>query len=371
MANADTLLKTPLFDLHEELGGKMVPFAGYAMPVQYPLGIMGEHKHCRAKAGLFDVSHMGQAAYEGDESALEALITADLAALGAGEQKYTLLLNEKGGVRDDLMISRPGGALIGDRLFLVVNAATKGDDFAHIEDNTAGRGTLTRIEDRALLALQGPAAKEVMGRLCPAANEMVFMQCGEFELDGVSVLVSRSGYTGEDGFEISIPQAEAARIAKLLLAQDEVEAIGLGARDSLRLEAGLCLYGHDMDTERTPVEASLIWAIAKTRRERADFPGADIILKQIADKTSDKRVGLTLGGAPAREGAEIADKDGNIIGKVTSGGFGPTVEGPVAMGYVTRAFFQPGTEVDILVRGRARPAVVTKLPFTPANFYRG
>lgn len=363
----DTLLKTPLHGLHVELGGKMVPFAGYDMPVQYPLGIMGEHKHCRTKAGLFDVSHMGQARYVGDEAALEALITADLSALGAGEQKYTLLLNDKGGIRDDLMVSRPAG----EGLFLVVNAATKTEDFALIEAATAGKGTLTRIEDRALLALQGPEAKDVMARLCPAACEMVFMQCGAFELDGIEVLISRSGYTGEDGFEISIPEADATRIAKLLLAQDEVEAIGLGARDSLRLEAGLCLYGHDMDENRTPVEASLIWAMAKTRRERGDFPGAAIIAQQIQDKTCQKRIGLRLEGAPAREGAEIADKDGNIIGIVTSGGFGPTIEGPVAMGYIDRAFMAEGTEVDLIVRGRARAATVTKMPFVPNNFYRG
>lgn len=369
MADTELLEKTPLHALHVELGGKMVPFAGYDMPVQYPLGIMGEHKHCRARAGLFDVSHMGQARYTGDETALEALVTADLSELGAGEQKYTLLLNERGGVRDDLMVSRPFKGE--ETLFLVVNAATKDDDFAHIEANTSGKGTLTRITDRALLALQGPQAKDVMARLCPAACEMVFMQAGVFELDGVEVYISRSGYTGEDGFEISIPEADAVRIAKLLLAQDEVEAIGLGARDSLRLEAGLCLYGHDMDENRTPVEAALIWALAKTRRERGDFPGADVIAQQLEEKTCQKRIGLTLEGAPAREGAEIADKDGNVIGVVTSGGFGPTVEGPVAMGYVERGYVKVGTELDILVRGRARPAVVTKMPFVPNNFYRG
>ncbi len=365
----DTLLKTPLHDLHVELGGKMVPFAGYDMPVQYPLGIMGEHKHTRTKAGLFDVSHMGQARYRGEEAALESLITADLALLGAGEQKYSLLLNERGGIRDDLMISRPFEDT--DSIFLVVNAATKTDDFAHIAMSAAGRGELEIIADRALLALQGPAAKDVMARLCPAACEMVFMQCGRFELGGSEVWISRSGYTGEDGFEISIPQDDAERIARLLLAEDEVEPIGLGARDSLRLEAGLCLYGHDMDENRTPVEASLIWAIAKTRRERGDFPGAEIIATQLAEKTCQKRIGLRLEGAPAREGAEIADKDGNVIGMVTSGGFGPSIEGPVAMGYVDREYFAEGTELDILVRGRARPAIVTKLPFVPNNFYRG
>ena len=363
----DTLLKTPLHALHLELGGKMVPFAGYDMPVQYPLGIMGEHRHTREKAGLFDVSHMGQARYHGDEAALEALITADLAALRAGEQKYTLLLNETGGIRDDLMVSRPDG----EGLFLVVNAATKLHDFAVMEAATEGKGTLTRIEDRALLALQGPMAKDVMDRLCPEACKMVFMQCGAFTLDGSQVLISRSGYTGEDGFEISVPNADADRIARLLLSQDEVEPIGLGARDSLRLEAGLCLYGHDMDETRTPVEASLIWALAKTRRERGDFPGAEVIAAQIEAKTCQKRVGLTLEGAPAREGADIADKSGRIVGKVTSGGFGPTVNRPIAMGYVERDYMEPGTELDILVRGKPRAATVTKMPFVPANFYRG
>jgi len=362
-----TLFKTPLHALHVELGGKMVPFAGYDMPVQYPLGIMGEHKHTREKAGLFDVSHMGQARYKGDEAALEALITADLTAISAGEQKYTLLLNETGGIRDDLMVSRPDG----EGIFLVVNAATKDHDFALIENATAGKGELTRIEDRALLALQGPAAKDVMERFCPQACKMVFMQCGAFTLDGAEVLVSRSGYTGEDGFEISVHEDDAERIARLLIDQPEVEPIGLGARDSLRLEAGLCLYGHDMDETRTPVEASLIWALSKTRRERGDFPGADVVAAQIEAKTCQKRVGLTLSGAPAREGAEIASKDGDVIGIVTSGGFGPTVNGPVAMGYVDRQYMQPGTEVDILVRGKARPAKIVKMPFVPANFYRG
>jgi aminomethyltransferase len=365
--NTDTIERTALHALHVELGGKMVPFAGYDMPVQYPLGIMGEHNHTRTKAGLFDVSHMGQARYVGDETALESLICADLAALDPGEQKYSLLLNERGGIRDDLMLSRPDG----QGVFLVVNAAMKHEDLAHIETATAGKGTLTRIEDRALLALQGPQAKDVMARLCPDACRLIFMQCGVFALDGVEVLVSRSGYTGEDGFEISIPEANAVQIARLLLAQDEVEPIGLGARDSLRLEAGLCLYGHDMDDERTPVEASLIWAMAKTRRARGDFPGAERIQKQIEDKTSQKRVGLTLSGAPAREGAEIADKTGKIIGVVTSGGFGPTINGPVAMGYVDREYMQAGTEVDLIVRGRARPATVTKMPFVTNNFYRG
>jgi aminomethyltransferase len=363
----DTILKTALHALHLELGGKMVPFAGYDMPVQYPLGIMNEHKHTRTKAGLFDVSHMGQALYIGDEAALEALMPVDLSVLNKGEQKYSMLLNDQGGIEDDLMLSRP----FDEGVFLVVNAAMKDQDLDTIEAATKGKGTLTRINDRALLALQGPEATIVMERLCPDANKMIFMQCGVFQLDGVEVYMSRSGYTGEDGFEISIPEANAIQIAKLLLAQDEVEAIGLGARDSLRLEAGLCLYGHDMNSSRTPVEASLIWAVSKERRARGDFPGAAVIKQQMEDKTCQKRVGLSLSGAPAREGAEIATKDGKIIGVVTSGGFGPTIEGPVAMGYIDREYFQPGTEVDLIVRGRARPAIVVKIPVVPNSFFRG
>jgi aminomethyltransferase len=357
-------LKTPLYDLHVELGAKIVPFAGYAMPLQFD-GIMAEHNHTREAAGLFDVSHMGQAHYTGDEAALEKLITADLSALKSGEQKYTLLLNDQGGIMDDLMVSRPFGD---DGLFLVVNAATKANDFAHIADKTGG--PLNIIEDRALVALQGPQAAAVFGALVPDAAKLVFMQCGVFTLDGAEIWVSRSGYTGEDGFEISIPAGKAAAIVGKLLADERVNPIGLGARDSLRLEAGLCLYGHDMDETKTPVEATLMWAVAKPRRERLDFPGAERVMKMFADKPARKRVGFTMAGAPAREGAEIV-KDGQTIGVVTSGGFGPTIGGPVGMAYVDSAFAVAGTEIEILLRGKVRPATVTKMPFVEQRYYRG
>lgn len=359
-------LRTPLYDLHTALGAKMVPFAGYDMPLQYD-GIMAEHNHTREAAGLFDVSHMGQAHYTGDEAALEKLITADLSALAEGEQKYTLLLNEQGGIRDDLMVSRPFGE---DGLFLVVNAATKADDFAHIAAQTAGSGELRVIGDRALIALQGPQATNVFAALVPDAAKLVFMQCGVFTLDGTQIWVSRSGYTGEDGFEISIPADRAGDIARLILADEQVKPIGLGARDSLRLEAGLCLYGHDMNEDTTPVEAVLMWAIAKPRRERLDFPGADRVMQMFADKPARKRVGFTMAGAPAREGAEIV-RDGKTIGVVTSGGFGPSVGGPVGMAYIDIEHAAPETEIEILLRGKARPARVTKMPFVEQHYYRG
>lgn len=367
MADTADLLKTPLYDLHVELGARMVEFAGYAMPVQYPAGIMAEHLHTREAAGLFDVSHMGQARVTGDEAALEKLITADLASLGAGEQKYTLLLNSEGGIMDDLMVSRPDG----NGIFVVVNAATKGGDFAHMRKHFADKAELHELSDRALLALQGPKAADVFTGLVPEAGKLVFMQAGVFTLDGVEIIASRSGYTGEDGFEISIPADKAAHIARLLLADERVKPIGLGARDSLRLEAGLCLYGHDMDEVRTPVEASLIWAVAKSRRERADFPGAAKILKQIADGPAQKRVGIKPHDkSPAREGAEIVH-EGEIVGVVTSGGFGPSFGAPVAMGYVRADLAKPGTPLELMVRGKARAAEVASLPFAPHRFHRG
>ena len=359
-------LRTPLYDLHTALGAKMTPFAGYDMPLQYD-GIMAEHKHTREAAGLFDVSHMGQAHYTGEEAALEKLITADLSALAHGEQKYTLLLNEQGGIRDDLMVSRPFGD---DGLFLVVNAATKADDFAHIAKNTSGKGELRVIRDRALIALQGPQAADVFSALVPDAAKLVFMQCRVFTLDGTEIWVSRSGYTGEDGFEISLPADRAAEITQKILDDERVKPVGLGARDSLRLEAGLCLYGHDMNEETTPVEAVLMWAVAKPRRERLDFPGAARVMQMLADKPARKRVGFTMTGAPAREGAEIV-KDGQTIGVVTSGGFGPSVGGPVGMAYIDTEFGAPGTEIEILLRGKARPAQVTKMPFVEQRYYRG
>ncbi len=364
---ADTPLhRTPLYDLHVELGAKMVPFAGYEMPVQYD-GVMPEHNHTRTHAGLFDVSHMGQTRLTGDEAALEAVITADLAALGAGEQKYSLLLNDKGGIKDDFMVSRPDDK----GLFLVVNAACKRGDFDYIAATIGDRATLIEMPERALLALQGPDAGAVMAEHAPEAAKMVFMQAGWFEIAGMDVMISRSGYTGEDGFEISVAIDEAEKLARLLLKDDRVKPIGLGARDSLRLEAGLCLYGHDMDETITPIEAALTWAIAKSRRERADFAGAEVILDQIANKPAKKRVGIQpKDRAPAREGTEIA-VDGKVVGVVTSGGFGPTVGAPVAMGYVPTEFASPGTALELIVRGKARAAEVAKTPFAPHRFYRG
>jgi aminomethyltransferase len=360
------LHRTPLYDLHVELGGKMVPFAGYEMPVQFE-GVMAEHIHTRTKAGLFDVSHMGQARVTGDAGALERLITADLGALEPGQQKYTLLLNEDGGIMDDLMVSRPEA----DFLFLVVNAAVKGQDFAHMRNAFGRQAELIEMDDRALLALQGPQAGAVMESLCPMVKSLTFMQAGRFELAGHDVFLSRSGYTGEDGFEISVSAAEADALARTLLADERVAPIGLGARDSLRLEAGLCLYGHDMDETTTPVEAALTWAVAKSRRERADFPGARRILKQIEDGPAKKRVGLALKDkAPAREGTEIV-VDGESVGVVTSGGFGPTVGGPIAMGYVRADLAKPGSSVDLMVRGKARQAEVVKTPFSAHRFFRG
>ncbi|MEO1040007.1 MAG: glycine cleavage system aminomethyltransferase GcvT [Pseudomonadota bacterium] len=360
------LLRTPLHDLHLELGAKMVPFAGYDMPVQYE-GVMAEHNHTREAAGLFDVSHMGQARVTGDEAALEALITADLSQIGPGEQKYSLLLNDEGGVMDDLMVSRPDGRGV----FLVVNAACKANDFAHMASRFGDRAGLTVLSDRALLALQGPQAHGVMEALCPPAAKLIFMQAGRFSLAGFDVLIFRSGYTGEDGFEISVPNADADALARVLLADDRVKPIGLGARDSLRLEAGLCLYGHDMDETRTPVEAALMWAVAKSRRERADFPGAERILAERAAGAKEKRVGLLLKDrAPAREGTEIV-VGGERVGIVTSGGFGPTVGGPIAMGYVRADLAAPGTPVDLMVRGKARAAEIVKTPFVAQRYYRG
>lgn len=364
LANMTDTLRTPLYDLHVELGAKIVPFAGYDMPLQYD-GIMAEHNHTREAAGLFDVSHMGQAHYTGDEAALEKLITADLSTLGEGEQRYTLLLNEQGGIMDDLMVSRPFGA---DGLLLVVNAATKANDFAHIADKTGG--PLRVIGDRALVALQGPKAADVFSALVPGVADLVFMQCGVFQLDGADIWVSRSGYTGEDGYEISIPADKANTIVRKLLSDERVKPIGLGARDSLRLEAGLCLYGHDMDETKTPAEATLMWAVAKPRRERLDFPGAERVMKMFADKPARKRVGFVMSGAPAREGAEIV-KDGQTVGVVTSGGFGPTVGGPVGMAYIDTELAVAGTEIEILLRGKARPATIAKMPFVEQRYYRG
>lgn len=378
-ASPAACLHTPLHDAHVALKARMVPFAGYDMPVQYPQGILAEHNWTRTHAGLFDVSHMGQAVLEGPDHAttaraLETLVPADILTLQPGQQRYTQFLSPEGTILDDLMVSRPHGEKGDGTLFLVVNAACKGDDFAHLAAHLPENVRLKVLEDRALLALQGPHAALVMGGLCPAAVALPFMGTLETTLEaplaGVPVHISRSGYTGEDGFEISLPAEAAPRLWDVLLTHLEVKPIGLGARDSLRLEAGLCLYGHDIDRTTTPVEAGLMWSIQKRRREEGGFPGADIIRAQQAAGVDRVRVGLKPEGrAPAREGAEIAH-DGQVVGRVTSGGFSPSLNAPIAMGYVPPALSAPGTRLDLLVRGKPLPAIVTPLPFVPTRYLR-
>jgi len=360
----DTLRRTPLYALHLELGGKMVPFAGYEMPVQYPAGILKEHLHTREKAGLFDVSHMGQGFLSGDVNALERVTPADVAGLKDGMQRYGLLLTPEGTIKDDFMFSRLAGEA---DLYLVVNAGGKEADFAYIDAALKGAAKVTPRFDRALLALQGPAAEAVLARHAPGVADLTFMKVIRATVAGAPAIVSRTGYTGEDGFEISVAGADAEKVARALLGAPEVLPIGLGARDSLRLEAGLCLYGHDIDDTVDPAEAALLWSIGKRRREAKDFPGAEKTLGGVAAR---KLVGIRPEGrAPAREGAEIV-KDGRIIGKVTSGGFGPSLNAPVAMGYVETAFAADGTAVELMVRGRPLPAAVGKLPFVPHNYRR-
>ncbi len=357
------LLKTPLHALHVEVGAKMVPFAGYDMPVQYPLGVKKEHLHTRDAAGLFDVSHMGQLRLIGDGAAafLETLVPVDIVDLGAGKQRYAFFTNEQGGIMDDLMVAN-----LGDHLFVVVNAACKEQDIAHLQAHLPSGIELEIIHNRALLAIQGPKAAEVLARFAPEVAEMLFMDVRKVELLGVECIVSRSGYTGEDGYEISVPADKAEELARKLTGEEEVEWIGLGARDSLRLECGLCLYGHDLDTTTTPVEASLLWGIQKVRRadgERAGgFPGADIILKQIETKdVARKRIGLVgQTKAPVREGAELFDAEGNKIGVVTSGTAGPNAGKPVSMGYVRADLAAIGTELFAEVRGKMLPMTVEK-----------
>lgn len=369
------LLKTPLHALHVELGAKMVPFAGYDMPVQYARGVLGEHTHTRAQAGLFDVSHMGQAYLVGPDHAtvaraFEALVPGDIEGLAPGQQRYTVLLNGEGGIIDDLMVTRPADPALAGRLYLVVNAACKEGDFAHIESSLPTGVTLERLDTRALVALQGPAAMDVFARHFPEAADLVFMTARPGSFDGTPVHVSRSGYTGEDGVEVSLEGTDAEALVRALLAHDEVEPIGLGARDSLRLEAGLCLYGHDIDETTSPVEASIAWVIPKRRREAGDFPGAARILRELTDGPARKRVGiLPEGRAPAREHTEI-QAGGAAVGEITSGGFGPTVGGPVAMGYVATSHAKPGAPLDLIVRGTPRPAKVAKMPFAPHRYVK-
>ncbi len=372
-ASDEPLKRTPLYDLHVSLGAKMVPFAGYAMPVQYPPGILKEHLHTRASAGLFDVSHMGQAFLIGPNhaataAALEALIPADVAGLGPGQQRYSQLLTDDGGIIDDLMVTRTDQD---GRLYLVVNASRKEVDYAHISGRLPATVKLAPAPERALIALQGPRAAAVMAKLCEAAPRLGFMSAASARVDGFDCHVSRSGYTGEDGFEISVASDRATDLARLLLAQDGVQPIGLGARDSLRLEAGLCLYGHDIDETTSPVEAGLAWSIQKRRRSEGGFPGARRIQGELASGAGRYRVGIKPDGrAPAREGTEILAADGRRIGTVTSGGFGPSVNGPVAMGYVEAAYAKPGTAVGLTVRGKALAARVVALPFTPHRYAR-
>jgi len=360
---------TPLYSLHRELGGKVVDFAGYALPVQYPAGIMAEHQQARQAAALFDVSHMGQLRLEGADrvAALEALVPADIAALAPGRQRYSYFTAGDAGILDDLMISNQG-----DWLALVVNAACKDADIAHLQANLRGDVRLVVEEDRALLALQGPAAAAVLARLAPGIETLRFMDAVPVEIAGLSCRASRSGYTGEDGYEISVPAGQAETLARRLLAEPEAEPAGLGARDSLRLEAGLCLYGHDIDTTTTPIEADLAWAIQKRRRSEGGFPGAAIVQQQLAEGPPRRRVGLLPEGrAPVREGAPLKDSDGQDIGRVTSGGFGPSVGGPIAMGYVTAEQASEGTVVQAEVRGKLLPCRVAALPFVKHNYYRG
>jgi aminomethyltransferase len=372
----DTLLHTPLHAEHVALGARIVPFAGYAMPVQYPAGILAEHLWTRDKAGLFDVSHMGQAALAGPDHetvarALEALVPADLLNLKPGQQRYSQLLDGDGGILDDLMVTRPASEEERGHLYVVVNASRKADDYAHIESRLPAGVRLIRGEDRALLALQGPAAEAVLSDLGSEAPRLTFMTAGWFGIAGLRCHVSRSGYTGEDGFEISVKADDAPALWRALLGHTAVKPIGLGARDSLRLEAGLCLYGHDIDTTTSPVEAGLTWSIQKRRREEGGFPGADRIRRELAEGPARVRVGLRPEGrAPAREGTPIATPDGREVGTVTSGGFGPSVNGPVAMGYVARNVSQPGTELHLMVRGKALPARVVPMPFTPHRYKR-
>jgi aminomethyltransferase len=371
---SDDLLRTPLYDLHLELGGKMVPFAGYDMPVQYPLGVKKEHIHTREASGLFDVSHMGQVKLVGANAAqaLEKLVPVDIMDLPLGKQKYAFFTNQQGGIMDDLMVAN-----YGDYLYVVVNAACKEQDIAHMRANLGDDVSVEVLEDRALIAIQGPQTAAALGRIQPALQNMVFMDTQLIAIDGVDCFVSRSGYTGEDGYEISIPASDTLRLVKLFLAQPEIEAIGLGARDSLRLESGLCLYGHDIDTTTTPLEASLIWAISKNRRtdgERAGgFPGSEIILNQIINKDwTRKRVGLLgEGRAPIREGAELFNEAGDKIGVITSGSYGPTIGKPVAMGYVATAYSSLDTKIFAEVRGKKLAMIVSRAPFIEQRYFRG
>ena len=362
------LNRTALYDVHVSCGAKMVPFAGYEMPVRFFDGVLKEHLHTRAAAGLFDVSHMGQLYLHGvgAAAALEMLVPGDIQALPTGRTRYTQLTSETGGILDDLMVTKGE-----DRLFVVVNAACKAADIELLRAGLPSDIAIEVLEDRSLIALQGPAAAAVLSRFIPDLVTMPFMSSTGAEFQGISCIVNRCGYTGEDGFEISVVADGVESLADALLSEKEVAPIGLGARDSLRLEAGLCLYGHDIGETTTPIEADLQWSIGKRRRVEGGFPGDSVILKQIASGAPRKRVGLKPEGrAPAREGTKITDRDGNVIGTVTSGGFGPTVKGPVSMGYVAQEYAEVGEPILLEVSSKVLPAAVTRLPFTPQNYYR-
>ena len=377
MTPATDLLQTPLHDLHLRLGARMVPFAGYAMPVQYGSGLMAEHKHCRESAALFDVSHMGQVRLVGADAAaaLETLVPVDVVDLAVGRQRYAFFTNASGGILDDLMIVRPeAGAGFGD-LLLVVNAGCKAADILHLQTHIGTRCAVVPMPERALLALQGPKAVDALARLAPGVAAMAFMDGGVFELAGARCFVTRSGYTGEDGFEISVANEQAVTLAEALLAQPEVKPAGLGARDTLRLEAGLCLYGHDIDATTSPIEAGLQWAIQKVRRpggaRAGGYPGAAAIEKQLAGGPPSRRVGLVgLERVPVREGTPIVDAHGHALGKVTSGTLGPTVNQPIAMAYLPVNHTQAQHEVHAEVRGRRLPMRVTAMPFAPHRYRR-
>ncbi|HEV7354032.1 MAG TPA: glycine cleavage system aminomethyltransferase GcvT [Brevundimonas sp.] len=366
---SDTPLKTtPLTAAHKALGARMAAFAGYDMPIQYE-GVLAEHRWTREHAGLFDVSHMGQCKITGADATaqFERFVPGDYAAVKAGKQKYSVLLNDQGGIIDDLMAGRPDH----HGLFVVVNAGNKDEDFALWRARLAGDAQLTVLEDRALLAIQGPEAAAVMAGHEPVLADMGFMECARLMLFGVDCYISRSGYTGEDGYEISVPADQAERIWNTLLQDARVKPVGLGARDSLRLEAGLPLHGHDIDPTTSPVEGALTFALSKSRKERADFAGADRVLRELAEGPSRVRVGLVVKeGAPAREGAGIADADGTVIGRVTSGGPSPTLGKNIAMGYVPPAFAGLGTELKVIVRGKAAAAEVVAMPFVAQRYYR-
>ncbi len=373
---SDTPLKTtPLTEAHVALGARMVAFAGYSMPVQYPMGVMAEHLWTREHCGIFDVSHMGQARLRGVSplSAFEDVVPGDFIGLKPGKQKYSVLLNKKGGIIDDLMAGRPisPDGTGDDGLFVVVNGACKDNDFRVIDDELAGQVQIERLEDRALIAVQGPEAAAVVNALVPATADMVFMDIRAMPGFGTDLIISRSGYTGEDGYEISVPATEAARVWGLLLADDRVRPIGLGARDSLRLEAGLPLYGHDLDETVSPVEAGLTFAINKNRREQRDFPGAARIVKELAEGPARVKVCLrVLEGAPAREGAEVADASGAIIGIVTSGGYSPCLKGGIALAFVPPTLKAPGTPLKVIVRGKHQACEVVTSPFVPHRYVR-